>query len=135
MNSFIDDILVGAVLLTSAGYAVMALGPRSVRRQILAVTGGLLARAPKQLGLGRVAERLEAASVLKAKGACGGCDSCGTEQTAAHPIATSQTAASQTLPPQSGVSEIRIPVGKVGRRVWSAAASKRVPRSTDRSVP
>jgi hypothetical protein len=52
MNAVIDDVLVGALLLASIGYAAYRLGPRSWRRP------------------------------GKAAGACGGCDNCGTETAA-----------------------------------------------------
>jgi hypothetical protein len=102
MNSFLDNALVGLVLLASASYAVASLGPRSLRKRFLALLSRVLTAAPGYLGLGRAARKLEAASMLKAQGACGGCDNCGSEQA---PTA-----------PASAV-EIKIPVGEIGRRV------------------
>ena len=98
MNSVIDNSLVGLALLVSAGYALLSLGPRSVRRRLLAA----LSRATAFLGLRRTAERLGVASAGKAHGACGGCDSCGSEQ-----------------PPtaEAPAAEVRVPVEKIGRRV------------------
>ena len=98
MNSVIDNSLVGLALLGSAGYALLSLGPRSLRRRLL----GALSRATAFLGLRRTAERLAVSSAGKTHGACGGCDSCGSEQ----------------APKAEGPSaDVRVPVGKIGRRV------------------
>ena len=102
MNSILDNALVGLVLLASAGYAAVSLGPRSLRRHILGVLGRAAARAPAVLGLGGMARRLAAASAAKAQGACGGCDNCGSEPATAS---------------QPSKAEIRVPVGRIGRRV------------------
>ena len=101
MNSILDDSLVGLALLASAVYAVAAIGPRSLRRRILGVLGRAAGRAPAFLGLGRIAQRLAAASAAKAQGACGGCDNCGSEPPTA---------------PQPPKAEIRVPVARIGRR-------------------
>ena len=69
MNAFLDDFIVGAVLLASIGYALAKLGPKAWRKG-------------------------------KPTGACGGCDSCGTE--------------SPSAPQSSG--EFIVPVSKIGRR-------------------
>jgi uncharacterized protein DUF6587 len=98
MNHLLDNLLVGAVLLVSLGYAFARLGPRTLRQRMLAVLARLLAAAPAIFRLQRVAQRLSAASA-KAQAACGGCDSCGSE----------------TAPPKAS-AEISIPVGKIGRR-------------------
>jgi hypothetical protein len=103
MNTILDNSLVGLVLIVSAGYAVSSLGPRSLRRRILAALSRLTARAPALLGLGRTAQRLAVASAGKAHGACGGCDSCGPEQ-----------APAQKSP--EAEAEVRVPVAKIGRR-------------------
>jgi hypothetical protein len=81
MNAVLDNILVGALLLASLGYAVYRLGPRALKKRILAALG-------------------RSASAAKSQGACGGCDNCGTDPAA----------------PQSSSGEIKIPVGKIGRR-------------------
>ena|ERR1700722_17956996 len=105
MNSILDNTLVGLAILASAGYAVAALGPRDLRRRILGVLSRAVARAPAFLGLGRTAQRLAAASTVKG-GVCGGCDSCGGEQSAA-----------QKSPAQSSsAAEVRVPMAKIGRR-------------------
>lgn len=106
MNSILDDSLVGLALLASAGYAVASLGPRSLRRRILSVLGRAAAQAPAFLGLGRMARRLAAASMAKAQGACGGCDSCGSEPTPAS---------------QSKSAEVRVPVARISRRARRSA--------------
>jgi len=99
MNAVLDDVLVAAVLLASLGYALVKLGPRTLRKRILAHLSLILAAAPSFLKLAGVAQRLAAASG-KAQAACGGCDSCGTESSSA---------------PQSP-SEINVPIAKIGRR-------------------
>jgi hypothetical protein len=97
MNSVLDALLVGLALLASAGYALLSLGPRSLRRRLLAGLSRLTARAPAFFGLRRAAQWLAAAAAGKAHGACGGCDDCATTQ-------------------QSPVVEIRVPVTKISRR-------------------
>jgi hypothetical protein len=99
MNAVLDNFLVAAVLLLSLGYALVKLGPRTLRKRILGALGVVFAAAPSFLRLRGVAERLAAASG-KPQAACGGCDSCGTETSSA---------------PQSQ-SEINVPIGKIGRR-------------------
>jgi hypothetical protein len=64
MNSVLDGSLVGLAVLASAGYALSSLGPKSVRRRLLAVLSGAAAHAPAFLGLNR------------------SCDNCGDEQAA-----------------------------------------------------
>lgn len=97
MNGVIDNFLVGLALLVSAGYASLSLGPRGLRRRLLAA----LSRAAAFLGLRRTAQRLAAASSGKAHGACGGCDDCGAEKAAAKK-------------PAGG--EITVAMEKIGRR-------------------
>ena len=98
MNHLLDDLLVGAVLLLSLGYAFARLGPRTLRQRMLAAVSRLLASAPAIFRLGRVAQRLSAASG-KAQAACGACDNCGSES-----------------PSPKVSAEISVPVGKIGRR-------------------
>lgn len=98
MNAVLDNFLVAAVLLVSFGYALIKLGPKSLRRRILGGLGQVLAAAPSFLKLAGVAQRLAAASG-KPQTACGGCDSCG------EPASSPQSA-----------SEINVPVAKIGRR-------------------
>jgi hypothetical protein len=98
MNAVLDNFLVAAVLLVSLGYALIKLGPRTLRKWILGHLSVALAAAPSFLKLAGVAQRLSAASG-KPQAACGGCDTCGTESSS----------------PQSP-SEINVPVAKIGRR-------------------
>ena len=98
MSSILDNVLVGLALLASAGYTAVSLGPQSLRRRILGVLSRGAARGPAFLGLGRAAQRLAAAA--KTRGACGGCDNCGSE----------------TTTPQPAKAEIRVPVARIGRR-------------------
>jgi hypothetical protein len=74
MSNLLDLLLVGAALLASILYAIVALGPRTWRRRI----GSALAAC----GLARVAP--------KDSGACGGCDNC------AAPDAKESTAGAET---------------------------------------
>jgi hypothetical protein len=101
MNAVLDNFLVGVLLLASVGYAVYKLGPRSLRRRILQTLSRAMAATPVFLRLGRAAQKLDAASIGKAQGACGGCDNCGTE-----------TSSEQ----QTSSAEIKVPVAKIGRR-------------------
>ena len=99
MNHLLDDLLVGAVLLVSLGYALAKLGPRTLRRYMLERLSRMLASAPAIFKLGGAAQRLAAASG-KSQAACGGCDNCGSENSSA---------------PKTS-AEISVPVGKIGRR-------------------
>jgi hypothetical protein len=101
MNAVLDNFLVGALLLGSVSYAVYKLGPRTLKRRILRTLGRAMAAAPAFFRFGRVAQKLDAASLGSAQGACGGCDNCGTESSSE---------------PQSSSAEIKIPVAKIGRR-------------------
>jgi hypothetical protein len=101
MNAVLDNFLVGVLLLVSVGYAVYKLGPRTLRRRILQSLSRAMAAAPFFLKLGRAAQKLDAASLGSAQGACGGCDNCGTE-----------TSSEQ----RTSSGEIRIPVANIGRK-------------------
>jgi hypothetical protein len=65
MSNLLDLLLVGAALLASILYAIVALGPRTWRRRIAAALAAC--------GLARVAP--------KSSGACGGCDNCAAPDT------------------------------------------------------
>ena len=104
MNGVLDYSLVGLVLLISAGYALSRLSPRSLRRRMLAALSRIFARAPKFSGLRRLSQRLEVASAATAQGACGGCETCGSEQAPKSPAQLPRAA------------EVRVPLGKIGRR-------------------
>jgi len=101
MSRILDHALVGLVLIVSAAYAASALGPRSLRRRVLAASSRVMARAPASLGLRRMAEWLAVRSTGKAQGACGGCDSCG---------------AAETPGENSPDAEVRVPVANIRRR-------------------
>jgi hypothetical protein len=101
MNAVLDNFLVGVLLLASVAYAVYKLGPRTLKRRILQILSRAMTAAPVFLRLGRAAQKLDAASLGSAPGACGGCDNCGTESS------TGQKASS---------GEIRIPVANIGRK-------------------
>jgi hypothetical protein len=119
MNAFLDDTLVGLVLLVSAGYAVSSLGPRSLRQRVLSALARVAAGAPKFLGLQGMARRL-ADAAGKGKGGCGGCDGCGDEAAAKGASAENgsqqQGLSRQGSPQNADASEIRVPVDRIGRR-------------------
>jgi hypothetical protein len=116
MNSIVDYSLVGLLLLLSTGYAVTSLGPRSLRPRLLMAVGRVLAALPAFLGLEGVSQRLTNASTVKAQGACGGCDNCGStagaKQSSPAQSAPTLSASAQSAPP----AEVRVPVAKIGRR-------------------
>ncbi len=95
MHGILDNFLVGLALLVSVVYAVLALGPRNLRRRLLAALSRGAARAPAVPGMRRMAHWL-AASAGKSQGACGGCDDCGSKK--------------------SPSPEVSVPVAKISRR-------------------
>jgi hypothetical protein len=105
MNSILDDSLVGLALLVSAGYALSSLGPKSLRRRLLAGLSRMAGRAPAFLGLRRASQWLAVASAGKAHGACGGCDSCGTGE------GTAQKSTQNSRP-----DEVKVRLAQIGRR-------------------
>src|ERR1700761_6812258 len=106
MNAFLDDMIVGTLLLLSIGYAAFKLGPKALRASILQTLSRALDAAPSALRLGGLARRLEMASG-KNQGACGGCDNCGT----------------QSNPAPRSSADIRVPVDKIGRRAEGGSAA------------
>jgi hypothetical protein len=76
MNAFLDDFLVGLVLLGGFGYAIYALGPKALRTRGVMAVAWLLGHAPAFLGLHGTAARLASTAARKSAGSCGGCDSC-----------------------------------------------------------
>jgi len=110
MNGILDGSLVCLALLLSVGYALLSLGPRSLRRRLLAALSGAAARAPAVLGLRAAAQRLSTAAAGKSQGACGGCDDCGTS------AADTTKSPAKDLP----TAEVRVPVAKIGRRARGA---------------
>jgi hypothetical protein len=101
MNGILDNALVGLALIVSAAYAVLSFGPKSLRRRLFDALGRVTARSPAFLHLRRAAQWFAIASEQKAQAACGGCDSCGSEQAAA------------LAPPRP---EVKVPVANIGRR-------------------
>ena len=97
MNRFLDAALVAIVLVASVGYALYSLGPKSLRRRLGTALADVVARAPAGLHLGAIERRLRAAA--GGSGACGGCETCGTED--AHAAAG---------------KEIRVPAASIGKR-------------------
>jgi hypothetical protein len=106
MNGILDNFLVGLALGVSALYAALSLGPKSLRRGLLSALGRAAARAPAFLRLRRAAQWFAVAAAGKAQGACGGCDTCGSEQTDAQK-------------PQE--SEVKVPIAQIGRRSSGSA--------------
>ncbi len=100
MHSILDEILVGVVLFASVGYALLSLGPRTLRVHLLAGASMLLRRVPAYPRLRELATRWETAASSLPKGSCSGCDNCGSEEPAA----------------ASSGPEFRIPVSKIGKR-------------------
>jgi hypothetical protein len=99
MNAVLDNFLVGVLLIVSCGYALYKLGPRTLRKRMLATLGRAMSAAPAFLRLGRAAQRLATAAGGPA-GACGGCDNCGAEPSA----------------PPASTGDINIPVASIRRR-------------------
>jgi hypothetical protein len=99
VNRALDGILVTLVLIVSTGYAVLALGPKGLRKWLWAALAERAEKAPAGLGLERLARRLRAAAD-KTAGACGGCDSCGPEPEVS----------------AGGTREVRVPLAKIGKR-------------------
>jgi len=110
MNEFLDGFVVGLALLLSVGYALLSLGPRSLRRRLLEALSWAAARVPAVLGLRAAAQRLSIAAAGKNQGACGGCDDCG----------TSAADATKSPAKDSPAAEVRVPVAKIGRRARGA---------------
>jgi len=112
MHGIIDGVLVGAVLLASVVYATLSLGPRTLRRRVLAGTAALLGRLPRGFGLADLALRLQSAAAAKASGSCGGCDNCGS----APPPVAGGSGGSGSDAGIAGGTEIRVPVSTIGKR-------------------
>ena len=119
MNSFLDDALVGVLLLLSAGYAFSALGPRNLRRRVLNACSAGLARAPAALRLGRAAQRIARAANTKPPGACGGGDDCGSgapgTRAPGNRAPGDRTPAAGGGDTKIGAEEIKVPIANIGR--------------------
>jgi hypothetical protein len=97
----LDKFLVGGALLASVLYALISLGPRTLRRGVAVRAAALIRSLPTMPGLRSLSRRLETAAAVKPTGACGGCDDCGS-----------------TAPESTGSAEpeVRIPVSTIGKR-------------------
>jgi hypothetical protein len=98
MSTVLDDVLVGLALMASLGYAFATLSPRTMRRRLFGLLAEWLERAPRSLRLTAASQRLARAADEKPKGACGGCDGCGSEPKA-----------------QQTSAEIRVPLTSIAR--------------------
>jgi hypothetical protein len=98
----LDEFLVGGALLASTLYALISLGPRSLKRGLAVRAAALLRSVPTMPGLRSLSRRLESAAAVKPTGACGGCDDCGSA-----PAPESRG---------SAAPEVRIPVSTIGKR-------------------
>ena len=105
MQHLVDLLLVGLALIASTGYALFALGPKSLRKSAAAAIADLAARAAAIPGLRGPLLRFSLSLANKTQGSCGGCDNCGSED-AAHRNAAHRDAA----------AESRVPMSKVGLR-------------------
>jgi hypothetical protein len=97
----LDEFLVGGALLASVLYALISLGPRTLKRGVAVRAAALIRSVPTMPGLRSLSRRLETAAAVKPTGACGGCDDCGS----AAPESTG-----------SAEPEVRIPVSTIGKR-------------------
>jgi hypothetical protein len=96
VNGILDQLLVVTVIVVCLSYAVLTLGPRSLRRSLAQRLLRWLARAPRAFRRPALVARLERVGVASA---CGGCDSCGDAKT-----------------PAPDSREVKIPVATIGRR-------------------
>jgi hypothetical protein len=104
-----DTVLVGLALGVSVLYATYALGPKALKRWLLAGAARLLGRlAPPWAAR---AQAKAAALAAGAGGACGGCGNCGSAKTPG----TAQAAGAGSLV-GARADEVRIPVSRIGRR-------------------
>jgi hypothetical protein len=104
MNKLLDNGLVALALAASGFYALLALGPKSLRRFLWAALARAAASAPPALHLAGLARRLDAVAG-KISSACGGCETCGPEP--------SKGAAAGG---EGNAPEIRVPLAQVGKR-------------------
>ena len=102
MHALLDEFLVGGALLASVLYALISLGPRTLKRGVAVRAAALIRSLPPMPGLRSLSRRLETAAAVKPSAACGGCDDCG----------------SAPAPESSGSAEpeVRIPVSAIGKR-------------------
>jgi hypothetical protein len=96
VNGILDQLLVLLVILVCLSYALLTLGPRSLRRALAERLLRWLAHAPQAVRRPALVARLER---VGAASACGGCDSCGDAKT-----------------PAPDSREVKIPLANIGRR-------------------
>ena len=101
MHSLLDEFLVGGALLASIVYALLALGPRTLKRALLVRMAAWVRSAAAIPGLRVLARRLETAAAGKPSGTCGGCEDCGSGQSKGS---------------EAPAAEISVPMSKIGRR-------------------
>jgi hypothetical protein len=114
VRGLLDECLVGGALLASIIYAVIALGPRNLKRGVALRAAAWVRSVPAMPGLRALSRRLETAAAVKRAGACGGCDECGAATPASSTSALSSTSAPASAGPTK--AEIRIPVSTIGKR-------------------
>jgi hypothetical protein len=87
MHGLLDGLLVGGLLLASVIYALLSLGPRTLKRRLAVHAAAWVRSVPAVPGLRALSRRLETAAAGKSGGACGGCEDCG-EKEVRIPVAT-----------------------------------------------
>jgi uncharacterized protein DUF6587 len=101
MQHLIDRLLVGLALFASAVYAILALGPKSLRKSAAASIADIAARAGAMPGLRGPLLRFSLRLANKGQAGCGGCDSCGADAAA---------------DAQAAMPESRVPISEIGMR-------------------
>jgi hypothetical protein len=117
VHAALDELMVGALLLLSVGYAVCALGPRALRGRILLGLAAVVHALPGFLRLGSLAQRIRAGASLQGGAGCGGCGSCAPKSEPAAPESAGANEAGSNVRATGGgpTSEIRIPVSRIGK--------------------
>jgi hypothetical protein len=100
VTAFLDGLLVCVALSVSGAYVLLSLGPKTWRQRWRDRLGALAARAPASFGMRALLRRLAGG----AEAGCGGCGSCADAATSAAPA------------PPTRPGEVRISVGRIGRR-------------------
>src|SRR5579859_959512 len=98
MSKLLDNGAVALALILAVAYALLSLGPKTLRRGLWSALARAAASAPPALHLRTLARRLDARAA-KGSGACGGCDTCGSEPS---------TGAATGV--DSKTSEVRVPL-------------------------
>jgi hypothetical protein len=113
MSEWLDKLAVCLVLIVSAGYAAIALGPKALRRQVALALLGAVPGTPRVLGLRRLVARLGAVVAAKVPGGCGGCGGCGEDAGAASQSPSTSGARGESA---GGTAEILVPLREIPRR-------------------